>query len=135
VPIYEYECAACDKVFEVQQHMTDHPLETCPDCGGSVRKLVSMSSFQLKGRGWYADGYCGQSNGKGQTAVRPPRVKTVSRWPRKRAVRRPRRARPAATAARAARLRPEIFFNLRLRGLPPGRVRLRIFSAPWFMAW
>lgn len=63
MPIYEYECAACDKVFEVQQHMADHPLETCPDCGGSVRKLVSMSSFQLKGRGWYADGYCGRSNG------------------------------------------------------------------------
>ncbi len=71
MPIYEYECAACDKVFEVQQHMTDHPLESCPDCGGSVRKLVSMSSFQLKGRGWYADGYCGQSNGKGTAGGQP----------------------------------------------------------------
>jgi putative FmdB family regulatory protein len=57
MPVYEYECPACDKVFEVQQKMSDAPLSSCPDCGGDVKKLVSMSSFQLKGGGWYADGY------------------------------------------------------------------------------
>jgi len=57
MPVYEYECKACRKVFEVQQKMADKPLTTCPECEGEVKKLMSMSSFQLKGGGWYADGY------------------------------------------------------------------------------
>ena len=65
MPIYEYECTACDKVFELQQRMSDEPLKCCPECEGEVRKLVSVSSFQLKGSGWFTDGYSGSSNGKG----------------------------------------------------------------------
>lgn len=57
MPVYEYECNSCGKVFEVQQRMADAPLTDCPECEGSVKKVVSMSSFQLKGGGWYADGY------------------------------------------------------------------------------
>lgn len=57
MPVYEYECRECEKVFEVQQRITDEPLKSCPDCEGEVRKLMSMTSFQLKGGGWYADGY------------------------------------------------------------------------------
>ena len=64
MPVYEYECGGCQKVFEVQQRMADDPLTSCPDCGGEVRKLISMSSFQLKGSGWHTDGYSGPSNGK-----------------------------------------------------------------------
>jgi putative FmdB family regulatory protein len=64
MPIYEYECQSCEKVFEVQQRISDDPLESCPECKGAVKKLVSVSSFQLKGSGWYADGYSGASNGK-----------------------------------------------------------------------
>jgi len=41
--------------------MTEDPLTTCPDCSGPVKKLVSMSSFKLKGGGWYADGYSSAS--------------------------------------------------------------------------
>ncbi len=74
MPIYEYECTACHNVIEAFQRMTEDPLCTCPDCSGSLKKLVSMSSFKLKGGGWYADGYstsstcsesAGKSNGKG----------------------------------------------------------------------
>jgi putative FmdB family regulatory protein len=66
MPIYEYECPACDKVFEVQQRMSDDPLSTCPDCGGDVKKLVSMSSFHLKGGGWYSDGYSSKPDAGGK---------------------------------------------------------------------
>ncbi|WP_028584640.1 FmdB family zinc ribbon protein [Desulfogranum mediterraneum] len=66
MPVYEYECAGCEKVFEVQQRMADGPLEICPECGGPVKKLISMSSFQLKGGGWYADGYSTTSGGNGK---------------------------------------------------------------------
>ena len=63
MPVYEYECPACEHVFEVQQRMTDEPLKSCPDCQGEVKKLISASSFQLKGGGWYADGYSNKKNG------------------------------------------------------------------------
>ncbi|PIE63909.1 MAG: transcriptional regulator [Desulfobacterales bacterium] len=62
MPVYEYECKTCEKVFEVQQKMSDAPLKDCPDCGAPINKLMSMSSFQLKGGGWYADGYSSVSN-------------------------------------------------------------------------
>ncbi len=57
MPVYEYECPVCQKVHEVQQRMADDPLTECPECGGPVKKIMSRSSFQLKGGGWYADGY------------------------------------------------------------------------------
>lgn len=63
MPVYEYECKECDRVFEVQQKMSDKPLTTCPECQAPVKKLVSRSSFQLKGGGWYADGYSSTSGG------------------------------------------------------------------------
>ena len=57
MPIYEYHCFKCDKEFERFQKITDTPLATCPDCNGSVRRLISQTSFSLKGSGWYSDGY------------------------------------------------------------------------------
>lgn len=61
MPVYEYECNTCRKVFEVQQKMADKPLTSCPECEGELKKLMSMSSFQLKGGGWYSDGYASSS--------------------------------------------------------------------------
>ena len=72
MPVYEYECKKCNKVFEVQQKIADAPLSDCPDCHAPVRKLMSMSSFQLKGGGWYADGYSSAANGsKKNDTVKP----------------------------------------------------------------
>ena len=59
MPIYEYECQACKNVIEKWQSLSDQPLNTCPTCAGTMKKIISQSSFQLKGGGWYADGYCG----------------------------------------------------------------------------
>jgi len=67
MPVYEYECPACEKVLEVQQRIGDKPLETCSVCGGTVKKLVSMSAFHLKGGGWYSDGYSSVGNEKKST--------------------------------------------------------------------
>lgn len=57
MPIYEYECENCGKQCEVIQKFDDLPLSCCPDCGGHMHKLVSHSSFILKGTGWYATDY------------------------------------------------------------------------------
>ncbi|MBT8353211.1 MAG: zinc ribbon domain-containing protein [Desulfofustis sp.] len=64
MPVYEYECTDCQSVIEIQQKISDPPLACCPECRGPVKKLMSMSSFQLKGGGWYADGYTSAGNGK-----------------------------------------------------------------------
>ncbi len=68
MPVYEYECPGCEKTFEVQQRMADDPLEKCPDCSGQVKKIISKSSFQLKGGGWYADGYSQNSDSAGKSS-------------------------------------------------------------------
>ena len=57
MPVYEYECLACHQITEIWQGLDESPLTTCPSCQGSVKKIISMSSFALKGGGWYADGY------------------------------------------------------------------------------
>lgn len=61
MPIYEYKCSKCG-VFEVTQRITEDALEECPTCQGEVLKLISNTSFQLKGSGWYITDY---GRGKG----------------------------------------------------------------------
>src|SRR5262245_56777900 len=56
MPIYEYRCKKCGD-FERMQRITDAPLPRCPTCRGKVTKLISNTSFQLKGSGWYATDY------------------------------------------------------------------------------
>lgn len=65
MPIYEYECQKCQKRIEVMQRITEDALEICPKdrCPekkhgkGELKKLISQTSFSLKGGGWYKDGY------------------------------------------------------------------------------
>lgn len=61
VPIYEYECNKCGKIFEAFQKMTDKPLTKCKFCEGKAEKIISHSSFQLKGSGWYLTDYAHRS--------------------------------------------------------------------------
>lgn len=58
MPIYEYICNDCGKEFEVMQKFSDKPLKACVHCSGKkVEKLISKSSFVLKGGGWGATNY------------------------------------------------------------------------------
>jgi len=61
VPIYEYQCSQCGEVFEAFQKITDLPLTRCKFCQGKVEKLISHTSFQLKGSGWYLSDYARKS--------------------------------------------------------------------------
>lgn len=55
MPIYEYQCQACDESLEKLQKMSDDPLKTCPSCGEeALKKQISAVGFRLKGTGWYA---------------------------------------------------------------------------------
>ncbi len=72
MPIYEYKCADCGAEFEVTQGIDDEPLKTCRTCSGPLHRLISFTSFTLKGGGWYADGYAKGSSTKkngGQSKV------------------------------------------------------------------
>lgn len=57
MPIYEYQCSECNEKFEVMQKMSDDPLTECSACGGELRKLITGTSFVLKGTGWYVTDY------------------------------------------------------------------------------
>jgi putative FmdB family regulatory protein len=61
VPIYEYQCKKCGEIFEAFQKFNDDPLKQCKFCRGHVEKLISQSSFQLKGGGWYLTDYAKKS--------------------------------------------------------------------------
>lgn len=58
MPIYEYLCEKCEHEFEREQRITADPIKTCPECKSRrVKKLISQTSFVLKGGGWYNDLY------------------------------------------------------------------------------
>lgn len=60
MPIYEYKCNKCGRQFEAFQGISDPELKSCKFCKGRVQKLMSLSSFSLKGTGWYATDYKGK---------------------------------------------------------------------------
>ncbi len=65
MPYYEYACSKCETEFEVEQRITEDPIKSCPKCRSRrVKRLISRTSFTLKGGGWYADGYVSKSADK-----------------------------------------------------------------------
>src|SRR5579864_1354384 len=58
MPLYEYECEACNHRFERIQKYSDPPAEVCPKCGKKkLHKLVSSPAIQFKGSGFYINDY------------------------------------------------------------------------------
>jgi putative FmdB family regulatory protein len=82
MPYYEYACSKCETEFEVEQRITEDPIKSCPKCRSRrVKRLISRTSFALKGGGWYADGYGsnggskspgGDSKSEGASESAPP---------------------------------------------------------------
>jgi putative FmdB family regulatory protein len=57
MPIYEYQCEKCGEVFEVFQRVSDPPPKQ-HECGGTkIKRVMSQTSFILKGSGWYITDY------------------------------------------------------------------------------
>jgi len=73
MPIYEYKCQKCGRQFEAFRGIADPELKSCKFCKGKVNKLVSLSSFSLKGSGWYATDYNGK---KAPVTSAPAKVET-----------------------------------------------------------
>lgn len=79
MPLYEYQCEACGLVFEARQKFSDAPLTECRECGGTVNKLISQTSFALKGGGWYDQGY---AEGKGASCASAGKSEACSGCPK-----------------------------------------------------
>jgi putative FmdB family regulatory protein len=60
VPIYEYQCRSCGRITEALQKFSDPPLSDCPHCRGGLHRLISHTTFHLKGTGWYVTDYAGK---------------------------------------------------------------------------
>lgn len=54
MPTYEYECTSCGHVFEAFQSISEEPIRACPECGNTVRRLISGGTGVIfKGSGFY----------------------------------------------------------------------------------
>lgn len=63
MPFYEYECTKCNHHTEVLQKISDPPISKCEKCRGKMKKIISQSTFHLKGSGWYVTDYASKSGG------------------------------------------------------------------------
>ena len=73
MPIYEYECTKCGHQAEVWQRITEQSVTKCERCKGKMRRLISQSSFHLKGTGWYVTDYASK---KGTEGKKPKKTET-----------------------------------------------------------
>ena len=70
MPIYEYQCKKCGNGFEKWQKFSDPLDDKCPTCGGKSRRLISQSTFVLKGTGRYVTDY-GRKDNSSSTQTPP----------------------------------------------------------------
>ncbi|MFH1293340.1 MAG: zinc ribbon domain-containing protein [Pseudomonadota bacterium] len=76
MPIYEYECTKCGHQTEAIQKFSDSPLAQCELCHGKLMKLISHSTFHLKGSGWYVTDYAAKSRGNQGTSAQSDKDST-----------------------------------------------------------
>lgn len=58
MPLYSYHCIKCDEVYENMRSIAQRDIKlVCPECDERCKRILDLSSFQLKGGGWYKDGY------------------------------------------------------------------------------
>ncbi len=53
MPLYEFQCHECGVRFELLQRKSDPPPAECPECGGTVRRLIQPPGIVFKGSGFY----------------------------------------------------------------------------------
>ena len=69
MPTYEYRCKACEHRFDIQQSFTDDSLTTCPECGGTLKKVFGNVGITFKGSGFYkTDSRSGSTSGGGSSS-------------------------------------------------------------------
>jgi putative FmdB family regulatory protein len=77
MPIYEYECTKCGRIEEVLQKFSDKAVAKCKYCSGKLHKLISHSSFHLKGTGWYVTDYANKSKANSSVSKKKDNTQTA----------------------------------------------------------
>jgi putative FmdB family regulatory protein len=77
MPIYEYQCSRCNDVFELLHRMDEDCKVVCPKCMAPAKKLISATSFVLKGSGFYVNDYPSKSRKDGKKAEKEPSDKVA----------------------------------------------------------
>ncbi len=67
MPTYVYRCDSCDHTFELFQKMLDDPIDTCPECGARVRRVIHPVGIVFKGSGWYVNDSKSASSGNNES--------------------------------------------------------------------
>ena len=81
MPTYEYKCSNCEAILELNHRVSDKPLKKCTKCNqDTLNRLISATSFTLKGGGWYSEGYAtsGSSNNSCKTSKCPSSTSSTS---------------------------------------------------------
>jgi putative FmdB family regulatory protein len=79
MPVYEYECLDCGETHEARQKFSDKPLSKCPKCSGTLKKIISNTSFILKGTGWYKTDYASPAKNDASKPAKKQDVKTETK--------------------------------------------------------
>lgn len=74
MPIYEYQCSKCGNIEDAIQKFSDKPLSKCRHCSGRLHKLISQSTFHLKGSGWYVTDYANKAK---NSSTKPPKSESA----------------------------------------------------------
>jgi putative FmdB family regulatory protein len=69
MPTYVYRCDSCDHQFEMFQKMSDAPMDTCPECGSRVRRVIHPVGIVFRGSGWYINDSKSSGSSKDTAAV------------------------------------------------------------------
>jgi putative FmdB family regulatory protein len=102
MPLYEYSCQRCGKLFEVLQKFSDPALSEHEECGGPVERLVSPPALQFKGTGWYVTDYARGSGGSSNGSNGKPEGKTPAAKPESKTESKGSDAKPASSTSTAA---------------------------------
>lgn len=114
MPTYDYRCQSCGSRFEAWQKITDEPVETCPTCGGPVRRVLYPVGLVFKGSGFYKTDHRdsssasvasgdGSSNGAAANASTSTESKTESKTTESKTTESKTTAEPAASSTTAAK--------------------------------
>ena len=57
MPLYDFKCTECEHIFEELASISETSDPPCTECGSETEKLIGLSSFRLKGEGWYVTDY------------------------------------------------------------------------------
>lgn len=77
MPIYEYGCKNCGYEWEEMQRITADPLTDCPECNApQAQRLISRTSFVLKGSGWYVTDYGRGNDGQPKSSANDNKEKS-----------------------------------------------------------